>query len=271
MRKLAVLFAGIVAWLISPPPVHSGALFQDGYLGLTQPELIAKLGLPHKVRIRMAAQRVFRYHTFEEWDTILKDAMTISGGEYVYQFTRDKVNVRYSFQFAEESTPNSDTPTLTVNLVDIEFLSTDPQTGTVESPVVIPFAVPIADLPKLVPEFKPSFADEAPTYRSNLFIILIQDQVSKDARRLVKERVKADYDWSLSYRLYTSEGFPSRISLADTVNRMEFAIDSLQFIKDSYRLTHDPMVNPFSAKAASLPPPPDTAKKKKIPVPRYAP
>jgi len=271
MRTAVLLLAGFVAWLIAPPASLAGALFSDGYLGLTQPELLAKLGPPHKIRIRLAAQRVFRYHTFEEWETILKDTMTVSGGEYVYQFTREKVYVRYSFQFKEEPTPNSDTPTLTVNLVDIEFLSTDPQAGSHENPVSIPFAVPIADVQKLVPEFKPSRADEAPTYRSNLFVILIQDQVSKEARKLVRERVKTDYDWSLSYRLYTTEEFPTRINLADTVNRIEFTIDSLQFIKDHYQLTHDSMINPFSAKAASLPPPADPAVKKKIPRPRYAP
>ncbi len=270
MNTIVLLLTGIVAWLGSPSPALAGALFQDGFLGLTQTELRAKMGTPHKVRIRMAAQRVFNYHSFENWDTSLKDAMAGEMGEDVYLFTRDKVTVRYSFHFTEENTPNSDTTTLIVNSVDIEFLSSDPQSDATERPVTAPFPVPIADLPKLVPEFKPSLADEAPAYRSTLFIILVQDQISKEALRLVKERAKADYEWSLSYRLYTTESFPPRISLSDTVNRMEFAIDSLRFIKDHYKLTHDPMINPFSAKAASLPPPPDPTKKK-IPKPRYAP
>ena len=270
MNTVFLLLAGIVAWWASPPAALAGALFQDGFLGITQPELRAKLGPPHKVRVRMTAQRVYNYHSLENWDTNLKDAMAETMGEDVYLFTRDKVTVRYSFQFAEEHTPNSDMPTLIVNLVDIEFLSPDPQAGSTESPVAVPFAVPIADLQKLVPEFTPSLSDEAPAYRSNLFIILVQNQVSKEARRLVKERAKADYDWSLSYRLYTTEGFPPRISLSDTVTRMEFTIDSLQFIKDHDKLTHDPMINPYSAKAASLPPSPDSVKKK-IPMPRYAP
>ena len=54
------------------------------------------------------------------------------------------------------------------------------------------------------------------------------------------------------------------------MTRVEIAVDSLQLIKDHYRLTHEAMVNPFSAKAAALPPPPEPPQKK-IPRPRYAP
>jgi len=54
------------------------------------------------------------------------------------------------------------------------------------------------------------------------------------------------------------------------VNRIEFGIDSVQLIRDHNRLTHEAIINPFSAKAASLPPPPDPGRKK-IPKPRYAP
>jgi hypothetical protein len=270
MPTFFLLLVGIVSWLVWPPAASAGALFKDGFLGLTQAELHAKLGPPHRIRIRMGAQRVFGYHSLEAWETDLKETMTGSLAEDVYIFTRDKIPVRYSFQFMEEHKPNADAPTLIVNLVDVEFLTPDPQTGAIENPVTIPYGVPIKDLSKLVPEFQPSFADDAPAHRSNLFIILVQDQVVKEGRRLVKERVKADYDWALSYHLYTTEEFPSRISLTDMVNRIEFAVDSLGFIKDHYTLTHDLVVNPFSAKAASIPPSPEQAKKK-IPKPRYAP
>ena len=270
MTKVVLVFVGFVAWLASPPTTLAGALFQDGFLGLTQTELTAKLGPPHKVRTKMAAQRVYNYHTFDQWESSLKDMMSVAAGEYVYVFTREKVNVRYAFQFIEESAPNAETPTLTINLVDIEFLHADPQSGPLETPVTVPLEVPLRDIPKLVPEFQPSLADDAPAYRSNLFIILVQAPPSPEARRLVRERAKADYDWSLSYRLYTTQNFPPQISLNDTVSRIEFVIDSLQFIKDREKLTHDPMINPFSTKAASLPPPPEPAKKN-IPKPRYAP
>src|SRR3989454_4091831 len=143
---------------------------------------------------------------------------------------------------------------LTVKLVDIEFLSPDPLTGSVEGPVAVPLAVPLKDVPKLIPEFKPSLADDAPTYRSNLFIIMLQNETSKEALRLVKQRNKEDYAWSLSYRLYTAEPFPPRITLNENVNRVEIAVDSLQLIKDHHKLTHEAMINPFSSKAASLPP-----------------
>lgn len=270
MPTFFLLVAAIVSWLILPPPASAGALFKDGFLGLTQTELRAKLGPPHRIRIRVGAQRVFSYYSLAAWETDLKDAMTGSLAEDIYIFTRDKIPVRYSFQFMEENKANADIPTLVVNLVDVEFLTPDPQTGAIETPVTVPYGVPLGEVQKLVPEFQPSVADDAPAYRSNLFIILVQDQVAKEANRLVKERVKADYDWSLSYRLYTTEGFSSRISLSEPVNRIEFAIDSSRFIKDHSRLTHDVVINPFSAKAASLPPLPEQVKKK-IPTPRYAP
>src|SRR5207244_6757116 len=137
-------------------------------------------------------------------------------------------------------------------------------------PLPILHAVPLKHAPKLIPEFKPSPADDAPTYRSNLFIILLQNETSNAALRLVKERNKEEYAWSLSYRLYAAEPFPPRITLNENVTRAEIAVASLQLIKDHYRLTHEAMVNPFSAKAAALPPPPEPPQKK-IPRPRYAP
>ncbi len=270
MRTMAILFAGLLVWWCSPPAAHAGSLFSDGYLGMTRPELHAKLGQPHKIRTKLAAQRVYQYHTFDEWENVLKEQMATVIGEDVYLYTREKVNVRYSFQFAEEKTPGADAPTLIVALLDIELLSPDLPGSTLESPVSVPHPVPIADLQKLVPEFRPSPSDDAPTFRSNLFVILIQEQASKDARRLVKEPAKAKYDWSLSYRLYTLEELPPRLTLNDEVSRLEFGVDSLQFIKDHSKLTHEAMLNPFSAKAASLPPPAEPGKKK-IPRPRYAP
>ena len=259
----------MLSCLLAVPIVSASTLFHDGFLGLTQPELRAKLGAPQKVRTRMAAQRVYNYHSLESWDNVLKDQMSGTMAEDVYVFTRDGVKVRYSFQYTEEYKANNDVPNLLVSLVDIEFLNADTSQAP-EVPVAVPFPVPMSNLEKLVPEFKPSIADDAPTFRSNLFIILIQEPVSPDARRLIKERAKEDYDWSLSYRLYNSEGFPPRIRINDTITRMEFAIDSAPFIRQHQTITHEALLNPFSEKAKNLPPPPDPVKKR-IPQPRYAP
>jgi len=270
MRTVVLLLAGFIAWIVCPSDALAGAFFSDGYLGLTQQELRAKLGPPQKIRDRSAALRVYRYYAYDEWENVLKDQLPGAMGEDVYLYVRDKTHVRYSFQYAKEEKPNSDTPTLIVKLVDIEFLSPDPLTGAVEGPVAVPLAVPLKDVPKLIPEFKPSLADDAPAYRSNLFIIMLQNETSKEALRLVKERNKEDYAWSLSYRLYAAEPFPPRITLSENVNRVEIAVDSLQLINDHHKLTHEAMLNPFSSKATSLLPPPEPPKKK-IPLPRYAP
>lgn len=272
MRTALLLLVWFIAWAVSPSSALAAAFFTDGYLGLTQEELRAKLGKPHKIRNLSAALRVYKYYSFEEWEGVIKEQMPDVIGEDVYLYVRNKTNVRYSFQYAAESKPGSDARTLTVKLVEVEFLSPDPLTGAVEGPVATPAAVLLKDLPQLVPEFKPSTQDEAPTYRSNVFVLLIQNETSKEARRLIKDRQRDDYDWSLSYRLYTYtvEGFPAHLTLNATVNRIEFGIDSVQLIKDHNKLTHEAILNPYSAKAAALPPPSAPAKKK-IPTPRYAP
>src|SRR5713226_7321048 len=257
MRAVVLLLAGFIAWIVCTSDALAGAFFSDGYLGLTREELLAKLGPPQKIRDRSAAPRVYRYYAYDEWENVLKDQIIGAIGEDVYLYVRDKTNVRYSFQYAKEEKPDSDTPTFIVKLVDIEFLSPDPLTGSVEGPVAVPLAVPLKEIPKLIPEFKPSLADDAPTYRSNLFVIMLQNETSKEALRLVKERNKEEYVWSLSYRLYTHEVLPYRITLTDVVNRLEIATDSVQLIKDHSTLTHEAMINPFSSQAAALPPPPE--------------
>jgi hypothetical protein len=267
-RAQVLALAGIL-YLFAAPIVFAGAPFQDGLLGLTQPELRAKLGQPQKVRTRMAAQRIYNYYSLETWESVLKDQMLGTLGEDVYVFAREGVKVRYSVQYTEEFRRDSDSPTLLVSLVEIEFLNPDaPQAA--EVPVAVPFPLPISRLESLIPEFKPSTSESAPTFRSNLFIILIQEPPSADARRLSKERSKDDYDWSLAYRLYNPDGFQPRIRLSDTVTRMEFSVDSAEFMREHQKITHEILLNPFSEKAKSLPPPPE-AVKKGIPKPRYAP
>ncbi len=268
-RRAEVLVLAGVLHLFVVPTVSAGALFQDGFLGLTQAELRAKLGPPQKVRTRMAAQRIFNYHSLETWEHVLKDQMSGTLAEDVYVFSREKVTVRYSFQYMEEFKRNSDASTLLVSLVEIEFLNPDaPQAAEVA--VAVPFPVPISKLESLVPEFQPPHSENAPTFRSNLFVILIQEPASAEARRLTKERSKDDYDWSLAYRLYNPDGFQPRIRLSDTITRMEFSVDSAGFIREHQKITHETLLNPFSDNAKNLPPPPE-AVKKGIPKPRYAP
>jgi hypothetical protein len=268
-RRAQVLVLAGVLFLFVVPLVSASALFQDGFLGLTQAELRAKLGQPQKVRTRVAAQRIYNYHSLETWENVLKDQMSGTLAEDIYLFTREGVKVRYSIQYMEEFKRDSDVPTLLVSLVEIEFLNPDvPQAS--EVPVAVPFPVPLSKLESLVPEFKPSHAENSPTFRSNLFIILIQDPPSPDARRISKERSRDDYDWSLAYRLYNPEGFQPRIRLSDTITRLEFSVDSAGFMREHQKITHEILLNPFSDKAKSLPPPPE-AVKKGIPKPRYAP
>ena len=269
MRTALFLVIMMLGTLLDTRLVSAGAVFQDGFLGLTQPELRAKLGPPHKVRTRMAAQRVYNYHSLDVWENVLKDQMSGTMAEDVYVFIREGVRVRYSFQYMEEYKPSGDIPNLLVSLVEVEFLNAEaPQ--ALDVAVAVPFPVPISDLTKVVPEFKPSTSEDAPTFRSNLFIILIQKPPSPAARGLIKVRARDDYDWSLSYRLYNSEGFPPRIRLSDTIMRMEFAIDSPAFILEHQKITHEALLNPFSEKAQGLPPPAEPVKKG-IPKPRYAP
>jgi len=64
----------LCAYLTStaPCPVFAEAYFEDGYLGLTQSELRAKLGAPQSVRDRKSALRVFNYYSFSDWEQYYK-------------------------------------------------------------------------------------------------------------------------------------------------------------------------------------------------------
>ena len=41
--------------------------FEDGFLGLTQQEVHDKLGIPHAIRSRKSALRVFSYYSPKDW------------------------------------------------------------------------------------------------------------------------------------------------------------------------------------------------------------
>ena len=257
------IFIGLLAFILLPPSLmlpnpwspasaFGSAYFEDGYLGLTQEELRAKLGPPHAVRDRKAALRAFNYYSFEDWDTYFSKLISPKNGEDVYFYTRDGVEVQYSFGYVPDLNDSSDYPTLYVHLVDIEF-----------SP-----EVPIARVGSLVPEFNPSPAPETPAFRSNIWVLVFKGPPSPHARFIVRERGKEKLDWSLAFQMFSLAGLPDFLTLDAPVNRMEISAQSLQVVRQRQRQTHEPILNPFSEEFAKRPPPPPSPLKK-IPVPRY--
>ncbi|MBI4401332.1 MAG: hypothetical protein HY581_06865 [Nitrospirae bacterium] len=235
-----------------PLPAFAGAYFEDGYLGLTQDELRAKLGPPHAVRDRKAALRVFKYYSLKDWENFYKKLVSPQNGEDVYNLKRGGVDIRYSFGYITDPNDTTDSPTLYVNLVDIEF-----------SP-----PVPIEQIPSLVPEFRPPVEPSAPVFRSNLWVLIFKGPASPEARLIVRERAKDRLDWTLAYQMFALQGLPEFLTVQAKIDRMEISAQSIQMVKERQRLTHEPILNPFSKEFASRPaPPPPT---KKIPVPKYA-
>lgn len=260
-RKLAAAFgvtrltllSSVFLPLLLPNVALAGPYFEDGYLGLTQSELREKLGPPHAVRDRKAALRVFNYYSFSDWDNYYRKLISPQNGEDVYKYTREGIEVRYSFSYFPDPKDDSDSPTLYVKLVDIEF-----------SP-----SIPIERIPALVPEFRPSAEPTVPSFRSNIWVLLFKGPPVSEARFIVRERGKERLDWSLAFQIFSLQGLPEFLTLQSRVDRMEISAQSIQMVKERQRLTHEPILNPFSKEFANqaAPPPPPT---KKIPVPKYA-
>lgn len=242
-----VMYAGAVA--LSAP---AGPYFDDGYLGLTQTELHEKLGSPQAVRDRKSALRVFTYYPIADWERYFKKLVSPENGEDVYTFRRDGVDVRYSFGFAVDPNDHNETRPLFVRLVDIEFLP----------------PVPLSKIPDLVPEFHPSEDPAAPTFRSNVMVLMFQGAASPDARFIVREKGKENLDWSLAFQMFSLQGLPDPLTPKALIDRMEIGTQSLGLVKQRQRNTHDPILNPYSKEFAAQIPPPSTPKK--IPVPKYA-
>jgi hypothetical protein len=219
-----------LAWsLLFPVSTQAGAYFEDGYLGLTQAELRAKLGPPQSVRDRKAALRVFNYYSFADWEKFYKKLVSPQNGEDVYNYQRDGVTIRYSFGYVTDLADSSDEPPLFVSLVDIEF---------------------------------------SPAFRSNVWLLLFKGPPSSDARFIVREKAREQLDWSLAFQMFTLQGLPEFLTLNAPIDRMEIGAQSIQLVKQRQRLTHEPIMNPFSQEfARQAPPPPPT---KKVPVPKYA-
>jgi hypothetical protein len=231
----------------------AGPYFEDGYLGLTQPELRAKLGPPQAVRDRKAALRVFNYYSYKDWENYYKKLVSPQNGEDVYTFKRDGIDVRYSFGYIQDPEDLSDSPQLYVNLVDIEFFP----------------PVPIEKVPALVPEFKPATQPNAPAFRSNLWVLVFKGPPVQEAQFIVRERGKETLDWTLAFQMFALQGLPDFLTTMAPVDRMEITTQSVDMVRKRQRLTHEPILNPFSQEFAKQPSPPPPATKK-IPVPKYA-
>ena len=227
--------------------------FEDGYLGLTQTEVREKLGTPMAVRSRKAALRVFSYYSFKDWEKYFSKLVSPENGEDVYTYTRDGIQVRYSIVYLPDLSEAQDFPTLYVQRIEVEFTP----------------AVPLVQIPTLVPEFAPPTEPTAPAYRSNLWILIFKGLPSHEASLIVKERGKEKLLWTLAYQMYALNGIPDYLTLQTPIDRLEITTQSLQLVKTRQRLTHEAILNPFSKEFANLPPPPKQ-EKKTIPLPQYA-
>ncbi|MBD0315542.1 MAG: hypothetical protein ICV75_02530 [Nitrospiraceae bacterium] len=235
-----------------PTGLHAAPYFEDGYLGLTQQELHAQLGMPQAVRDRKSALRVFTYYPISDWSKYFSKLVSPENGEDVYTFRRDGIDIRYSFSFAVDPNDERETRPLIVKLVDVEF-----------SP-----PVPLAQIPSLVPEFHPSTDAAAPAFRSNIWILLFKDPPSAAARFIIKEKGKEQLEWLLAYQLFSLQGLPDRLTTKASIDRLEISAQSLQLVKQRQRHTHEAILNPYSKEFAEQVPAPTATRK--IPVPQYA-
>lgn len=252
-RPIWYSLALLLSALVLPPALSASPYFEDGFLGLTQKELHERLGMPQAVRDRKSALRVFTYYPITDWKKYYSKVVSPENGEDVYTFKRHNIDVRYSFSYAVDPNDTSEDRPLFVRLVDIEF-----------SP-----AVSIAQVPSLVPEFKPSSAPGSPAFRSNIWILLFQGAPSPAARFLIREKGKEQLDWTLTYQLFSLQGLPDWLTTKSTVDRMEIGIQSLQLVTQRQRHTHEPILNPYSSEFATQTAP-SPAKRKPIPLPQYA-
>jgi hypothetical protein len=251
--SLLLLLSTTGIWL-QPSAALAAAYFEDGYLGLTQTELHQQLGMPQAVRDRKSALRVFTYYAITDWEKYFRKLVSPENGEDVYTFTRDGVEIQYSFSYTVDPNDERENRTLFVRLVDIEF-----------SP-----AVPLAQIPTLVPEFHPSGDPASPSFRSNIWVLLFTGAASPQARFIVKEASRYKLEWTLAYQLFSLQGLPDPLTTKALIDRMEISTQSVDLVKQRQRHTHDSILNPYSREFSqhALAPQPPAAKK--IPVPTYA-
>ncbi|TKB33678.1 MAG: hypothetical protein E8D51_05480 [Nitrospira sp.] len=250
---LVVLVSTTSIWL-HHSPAFAAPYFEDGYLGLTQAELHQQLGMPQAVRDRKSALRVFTYYAITDWEKYFRKLVSPENGEDVYTVTREGIEIRYSFSYTFDPNDENDNRTLFVRLVDIEF-----------SP-----AIPLSKIPALVPEFHPSENPTAPSFRSNIWILLFTGASSPQARFIVKEAAKDTLEWSLAYQLFSLQGLPDPLTSKSLVDRMEISTQSIDLVKHRQRHTHDPILNPYSREFSQRQLLPQIPTVKKIPLPKYA-
>ena len=243
----------IVAFSVHLSPTFAEPYFEDGFLGLSQDELHEKLGMPQAVRDRKSALRVFTYYPITDWSKYYSKLVSPENGEDVYTFTREGIDVRYSFGYAVDPNDQRENRPMTVRLVDIEFSQ----------------AVPISRLPDLIPEFRPSTDPAAPAFRSNIWVLLFKGPPSSDARFIVREKGKEQLDWTLCYQLFSMQGLHDRLTTEALIDRMEISAQSLQLVTLRQRHTHEPITNPYSEQFdRQLAPTKPRART--VPVPKYS-
>lgn len=248
-----ILLLWVVLASVGSSPSSASPYFEDGLLGLSQKELHEQLGLPHAVRDRKSALRVFTYYPITDWSTYFSKLVSPENGEDVYTFKRQGIDVRYSFSYTVDPNEVEENRPLIVRLVDIEF-----------SP-----AVPINRLPGLIPEFRPSTEPATPAFRSNIWVLLFKGPPSSDARFIVREQGKEQLDWTLCYQLFSMQGLPDRLTTDALIDRVEISTQSLQVVTLRQKHTHEPIPNPYArqfGKPSASPRP----SSKSIPVPKYA-
>ncbi len=238
---------------LPPVPLHATPFFEDGFLGLTQQEVHDQFGIPHAIRSRKAALRVFSYYSPKDWEKYFSKLVSPENGEDVYTYSRDGIQVRYAFVYTPDRREAGDFPTLYVRRVEVEFTPD----------------VPLKAIPGLVHEFSPSTALDAPAFRSNLWVLLFKGPSSEKAQLVVEEMTKEEWEWSLAYQLFSLNGLPDYLTVDASIDRLEFTVQSLPRIHKIGRHTHEPMLNPYSPEFArrAPAPPPD---RKPVPVPEYA-
>ncbi len=214
----------------SPSVSLANPYFDDGLLGLTQEELRTQRGTPMAVRSRKAALRIFSYYTYADWQKYFKNLVSPENGEDVYTYTRNGIQVRYSFTYIPDLNEGKDFPTLYVQRCEIEF-----------SP-----AVSLETIQSLVPEFLPPSAQSAPAFRSNLWVLVFKGPPSPEASFISKERDREKLSWSLAYQMFAVNGIPDDFSVETPIDRLEIGTQSLQLVQRRQRLTHEPITNPFS-------------------------
>ncbi len=251
----AMLLIGLVALsCVFPGELTAASYFEDGFLGLTQTELHEKLGMPQAVRDRKSALRVFSYYAITDWDKYFKRLVSPENGEDVYTYKRDGIDVRYSFSYTFDPNDMNENRPLFVRLVDVEF--TPP--------------VPLSEIPTLVPEFKPSEDPNAPSFRSNIWVLLFKGSPSPKARFIVREANRDSLDWTLSFQLFSLQGLPDPLTAKSLIDRLEIGTQSIEIVKHRQRHTHEPILNPYSAAFANQEATPRQKQAKKIPLPQYA-